>query len=737
MNKSTLQTNRSILWFMSWLLVLAVVVPSAPTALAAETPASSPTTQPAGPPPLASPRDTVKTFFAAMQDKKTDQAAACLDLSDIEKDQRSQKGEELARLLEKTITRLLPQVEMEIIPDDPNHKNDKNKPIFTLTTTDKDKNGKTYNITLQQGKDKFWRFSGQTLADLPKIYESIDKTPTTQPAVAAGVPKNLSTAQETFKTFRQAMKEAKDNPERFDDAIKCLDLSKLPTTIKTDRTRLNILVEQLQDILHRTGKILEQQIPNRPDGDPFDLREDKEGSVIIRKAEDGRWLFSAETVENIQKLYETLLETEELKEGTGELVSWELWLAARIPKSLKKDWLGLEYWQWMGISLLILVGVIIDLIIRMVFGTILNSILRRRKVEIEIRTKGSAARPFGLILMGLLWWHGLPFLLLPHLVDAVLLFAAKSITSVAGVWAIYKLIDLVSDYFQAKAARTDTKFDDLLVPMIRKTLKIIATLVAFVFLAGIFDWKLTGILAGLGIGGLAIGFAARETLQNFFGSITVLLDRPFHIGDWIKIGDVEGTVENVGFRTTRIRTFYNSLITVPNMLLTTQMIDNLGARRYRRIKAMISLTYDTPPEKIDAFCEGIRELIRQHPYTRKDYYHVYFNQFADSSLNILLYCFHETPDWATELRERHRLFNDIIRLAQKLGVEFAFPTQTIHLQQESATAKTTPPDLAPDPQAVGRKTAITLIKEAGLAHKTPPPVNFSPPTPHGGEDADE
>ena len=95
------------------------------------------------------------------------------------------------------------------------------------------------------------------------------------------------------------------------------------------------------------------------------------------------------------------------------------------------------------------------------------------------------------------------------------------------------------------------------------------------------------------------------------------------------VDDVEGTVEKVGFRTTRIRTFYNSLITLPNLILLTAKVDNMGARRYRRVKAMLSLTYDTPPEKIDAFCEGIRELIRRHPYTRKDYYHVYFNEFID------------------------------------------------------------------------------------------------------------
>jgi len=170
--------------------------------------------------------------------------------------------------------------------------------------------------------------------------------------------------------------------------------------------------------------------------------------------------------------------------------------------------------------------------------------------------------------------------------------------------------------------------------------------------------------------GLAFALAAKDTVENLFGSVTVLIDRPFQIGDGVVIDDLEGTV--------------------PNSRLVNTAVDNLGARRYRRLKCMIGVQYDTNPERLDAFCEGIRELIRLHPYTRKDYYMVYFNEFSDSSLNVLLYVFFETPDWATELRERHRLLVDIVRLARRLGVGFAFPTRTLHLAS-------VPPGTSPDP----------------------------------------
>jgi len=723
-----------IQWFMVCSLSVTVVLCPAKIGFADQSTTSAPATQVAESPPLGSPRDTIKTFLTTMQDKKPDQAIGCLDLSDIDEARRTNKGKELAQLLKELVDHRLPQIKLETIPDAPEYKNDNDQLEFALISNEE--TGKSEVILVRQD-DGLWRFSKDTLAALPDLYKSIKKTPTTQPAIKAGVPKNLSTARETIRTFLEAMNDLEKHPERIDDAIKCLDLSKLPAPITSDEKELHLLAEQLFDICNRTKKIVYQEVPNDPQGEPYDIRAGKEGSVIVQRTEDGRWLFSGDTVLNIRTLYKELRETEAVKEGLKEVRSWELWLEARVPKSLHNEWLGLEYWQWIGLFLLIIVGVFIDHTLRFVLAGILNSILRHRRIEIQDRTKISAIRPLGLIIMGLIWWHGLRFLLLPLTISGILVAAAKIITAVAAIWAIYRLIDLVGDYLAAKAQKTESRFDDLLVPMIRKSLKIAVSVVGLVFLSDIFNWDITGLLTTLGIGGLAIGFAARETIANFFGSLTVLLDRPFHIGDWVKIGDVEGTIENVGFRTTRIRTFYNSLITVPNMQLTTSTIDNLGARRFRRIKAMLSLTYDTPAEKIDAFCEGIRELIRQHPYTRKDYYHVYFNEYADSSLNILLYCFHETPDWATELRERHRLFNDILRLAQRLGVSFAFPTQTIHLHQESESPDTAPPDISSDPQNAGRSIARDLVRQEGLVGHIPPPVDILADNAKLGGEADD
>ena len=279
----------------------------------------------------------------------------------------------------------------------------------------------------------------------------------------------------------------------------------------------------------------------------------------------------------------------------------------------------------------------------------------------------------------------------------------------AGAWVLLRLIDVASKYLATRARRTASRFDDVLVPLMTTIVKGIVILMGLLVCAETFNLNVNTLLGGLGIGGMALALASKDAVSNLFGSMTVLMDRPFEIGDWVITEDIEGTVEMVGFRSTRIRTFYNSLITLPNSRLTTAVVDNMGRRRYRRVKTTLGVQYNTTPEQIDAFCEGIRELIRLSPLTRKDSYHVYFNGFGDCSLDIMIYFFLRVPDWSGELQERHRLFAAILRLAQELKVEFAFPTRTLHMHPESAPP---PPYSLPheDSAMFGRESAARIAE---------------------------
>ena len=267
--------------------------------------------------------------------------------------------------------------------------------------------------------------------------------------------------------------------------------------------------------------------------------------------------------------------------------------------------------------------------------------------------------------------------------------------------------------------------------MFAKAAKIFAVAIGIVYGAQALNLPIVPLLGSLGIGSLAFAFAAKDTIENFFGSVAVILDRPFEVGDWVVFdGKTEGTVEELGFRSTRIRTFYNSQITVPNATLVRATVDNYGRRKYRRWKTHIGVQYDTPPDKLIAFTEGIRELVRTHPYTRKDYFQVWLHQWSASSMDVLLYIFFEVPDWSTELRERERMFVDIVRLADKLGVQFAFPTQTVHLYKEDHKpheVQHATPGGSTDKRSMveGIRVARELISNQTWRDSPPGPVSYA------------
>ena len=394
---------------------------------------------------------------------------------------------------------------------------------------------------------------------------------------------------------------------------------------------------------------------------------------------------------------------------------------------------GLAYWQWAALFVAIVIGLLIDLAFRIAMRIAIARFSSRKKAVTRRETVQKAVRPFGLFASAVFWVtitelnllllspDGLPLLVLNG--------TAQVFAVLAGAWALWRLTDLITEVLLAQAAKTETKVDDVLVPMVRKAVKIFIVIFGGIYGAQALDIPIGPLLASVGIGSLAFGLAAKDTIENFFGSIAVLLDRPFQVGDWVVIDGTEGIVEEIGFRSTRVRTFYNSLVTVPNATLVRAVVDNYGARKYRRWKTTVGIQYDTPPERIVAFTEGIRELVRTHPYTRRDYFQVYLNDFDNSSLNILLYVFFEVPDWSTELRERERLFLDIIRLADRIGVQFAFPTTTVHLYKEEhrphESRHETPQRLTDRrAQVSGIRVAQELVKNQTWVSDKPGPVVF-------------
>ncbi|OUR85391.1 mechanosensitive ion channel protein MscS [Methylophaga sp. 42_8_T64] len=543
---------------------------------------------------------------------------------------------------------------------------------------------------------------------------------------AQEIPESLISPRATMRTFLMAMKAVSSgDQQQITLAISTLDLSNTAALIRNSKGRE--LALSLSSVIERSKEVDLSSIKTDPAAEKYTYGRYSQGKVEIVKQADGRWLFSKNTLEALPAILEGLLAKPAIvgvKEPQSAL-PLSIKIRSQMPEVLKQGFL-LEYWQWIGVFLVIVVGSIAD---KSLAWFLVRSITRWQQRHPAFEDlDNTVLRPLGLMAMAIIWWLGLGVFGLPDTALIILSVAVKVLVSLSAVWSAFRLVDIFHALLIKKARATENKFDDLLVPMISKSLKVFVFVIGVIFSADNLNIDVTSLLAGLGLGGLAFALAAKDLLGNFFGSLTVLLDRPFHIGDWVVIGDVEGSVEEVGFRSTRIRTFYNSLITLPNAALTTTTIDNMGARRFRRMKTMLGLTYDTPPEKIDAFCEGVRALVQLHPYMRKDYYQVYFNQYNAASLDILVYVFWETPDWNTELRERHRFLLDILRLAKQLDVEFAYPTQTLYVKQDEPTSSV-PTNFAPamseaDALAMGQKQAEAIVDATLGKGVKPEPVRF-------------
>jgi MscS family membrane protein len=556
--------------------------------------------------------------------------------------------------------------------------------------------------------------------------------------------------QATMFTFINAMNDCTDARKAGNAAARKKALNKAVSTLNlTDATseRGQVLAERLMITLNRLGEFQswflwgvdesearaeQTYFPHGRFDKAINAVSDVEpnGAIVLKKQPDSRWLFSADTVANLDDLFRSLEPLPILVGPKQTEIGGEGWLRQRMPVSLKQNTLlSVEYWQWVGLLGLIFLGVAVDHISRLIIRMFATRFIRARDVEPDPIRMREFVRPTGLLLMAVFWLSTLWLIELPGLAYAIVHGAARVFTVWATAWALWRLTDLVTDALIRKAEKTETKIDDVVYPMVRTSLRIFIVVFGIIYGGLALNINIWPAVTAVGIGSLGFAFAAKDTLENFFGSATVLIDRPFSVGDWVVIDDVEGTVEQIGFRSTRVRTFYNSLITVPNANLVRAAVDNYGARRYRRWKTLVGVEYGTPPEKVVAFCEGIRELVRTHPYTRKDYFQVWLNQFGPSSLDILVYVFHETPDWSTELRERERLMLDMMRLADKLEVAFAFPTQTLHVFNEEQVGQHTPADTPTsltDKRAMvdGIRTVHDLISNQTWQSEKPGPVEY-------------
>ncbi len=487
---------------------------------------------------------------------------------------------------------------------------------------------------------------------------------------------SLSTPHNTIKTHLIFLQEDNMQPELS---------AKTLYGLKPEKESSQTLAIKLKEIMDaRQLFVIMKDVPDDPNyidsvsGEAkYILFKSVPNIFVVKKS--GKWYYSQETVKSIDELYE-----ETFPFSTPDMVE-------SLPDIFRVTILDIEIWQFFGLVLYVLASIIIFKIFTWVFGFLLRKIFSKfAKEDVFSKYLHPIAEPFSFVVVISFWMLFLPMLILPVKIGYYISLLIKASYPIIVTIMAFRLSDMVADIFERVALKTTTKVDDNLVPLVRTSLKVVVGVLGVIYFLENIGISITPLLAGVSIGGLAFALAAQDTVKNLFGSVTIFTDQPFEVGDWIVFSESEGTVEQVGIRSTRIRTFYNSVVSVPNGKLADSMIDNMGKREFRRYNTKLSITYDTPPELIDVFVEGLKIIVANHPHTRKDYYQIHLNGFGASSIDILFYIFFEVSDWTEELAARHQVISEILKLAAELNVRFAFPTETLFIEEVPGKDSLTP-----------------------------------------------
>lgn len=287
---------------------------------------------------------------------------------------------------------------------------------------------------------------------------------------------------------------------------------------------------------------------------------------------------------------------------------------------------------------------------------------------------------FFLVVIGLVIGSGI--LLIPEQYHDILVASKKILIIISIGYIIYQLIEVPGVWFATMVDKQEkATVNKMFIPVIRKTLRLsVIIMVVLQIFQVLYDKPITTVIAGLGIGSLAIALAAQDTLKHFIGSFVIAGDKPFEIGQRVAVDGHEGTIESIGLRSTNIRTLDGHLVTIPNGELANRTIRNIGQRQFIRRLANITITYDTPPEKIQLALDIINKILENHEGMNPELPpRVFFDEFNAHSLNLQMQYWYHPPDYWSYMAFNEKVNFEIIRRFNEAGIDFAFPTQTLHL----------------------------------------------------------
>lgn len=453
-------------------------------------------------------------------------------------------------------------------------------------------------------------------------------------------------------------------------------LLEVPRAREGDRA---LLAQRLRAVLDRhvvldLDKVSAQDAGNLADGLP--ARFEQLGTVAVsgnvsgpirlaRKANEQGWLFSLSTVSHVDDWYEALPDH---------------WLRQYLPAPLLRTGpRELLWWQWSGLALLALVGSVLG----MATGALVRSVLGRAAKRTETiwddrilaRSRGPVAVAFTVGFMRAL----LPQLLLYDPAERFVHQVLQALLLADLLWAFWRLVDVLAELSFSSQFSLEHPSSRALIPLARRMGKAVVAVLAILLLVSALGYPVTSLIAGLGIGGLALALASQKTVENLFGAFSLGIDQPFREGDFVRVEDLTGTVESLGLRSTRIRTPDRTLVSIPNGKLAEMRLETFAARDRLRLACVIGLEYRTTAQQLRQVLADIERLLREHPKAHPEGLAVRFIELAASSLNVEVVCFFATRDADEFALIRQELLLSFLQVIEQAGTRIAFPTRTVHL----------------------------------------------------------
>ncbi len=395
-----------------------------------------------------------------------------------------------------------------------------------------------------------------------------------------------------------------------------------------------------------------------------------ERRIYVEKS-NGKWYFSKETVSQLDELYD-------------EIYILDINAKKYFPASYwYKKVIGITLIKWLGLLLVLPLCFIVYIISRYGYYYIVNKAVKKQfsiTATVSNQIKKSS-RLVGVFLATKLFNILLPQIQLPVAWNAFLLRTVGIISTIILIALINKIVDALFAYYKIKS----TNKDHQILPVINRILKVFIWIIGGVYMLQYLGVNVVTLLTGLSIGGLVLALAAQDTVKNLIGSVMIFIDKPFQVGDWIKFNSIEGEVEEIGVRSTRIRTFEDTLVYVPNSILADNVVDNIGLRKHRRYKTNFKFNKHVPIAKLNDFIEKFKALVTEHPKVLNNSVEVRINDISEGLPNLLFYCFLDVNTYAEELKVRHEIISKILALAEQEKIDFALPSNLVYLHDANNT----------------------------------------------------